>query len=127
MSTIDPKVIAVAAGIRQSIEQNAGPGSSVNSHPNPFFVNVTGSVDLYKAAEAALSRAAQFEASVAAAFEFDIKKVATKLIAELTEGATSIEDAFARIKAKAGGEIQASAGVIEAATARVEKTLAPVL
>jgi hypothetical protein len=51
VSDINPTVVRVAAAIRRSFEMNAGPGTSVQAHPNQFFVNLNGAVDLYKAAE----------------------------------------------------------------------------
>lgn len=66
MSTTNPKVIQVAYAIRRSLQVNAGPGSSVNSHPNPFMINVIGEVDLYKAAEMAAQAASDYDAAEAA-------------------------------------------------------------
>jgi len=59
----DPKVIAVAMALKQSLEMNAGPGAAINAHPNAFFLNVNGAVDLYKAAEYAVARVASYEAN----------------------------------------------------------------
>ena len=61
MSEIDPKAIAVAMAIKRAFEVNATAGSSVNAHPNAFFLNVLGAVDLYKAALSVLSTLEQLE------------------------------------------------------------------
>jgi hypothetical protein len=85
----DPKAIAVAVAIRQSIERNSGPGTAINAHPNPFFVNVSGSVDLYKAAEAALSRIAAYdevEAVRAAAAAREEQRVVDETAASAKDG-----------------------------------------
>lgn len=117
MST-DPKVISVAQAIKQSLEQNAGAGSAINAHPNMFFLNVNGAIDLYKAAEAALKRADAYEDGVRSRFEAAVRKLGEKIESEFKEGAVSIEDAIARLKAKAGGELIAAEGVVEEAVAR---------
>jgi hypothetical protein len=116
----DPKVIAVAMAIKQSLEMNAGAGSSINAHPNAFFLNVNGAVDLYKAAEAALRRAEHYVAGVAARFDSEVKTFVEKLLAEGRAGAVSIEDALARLKVKAGGELLVAEGVIEEAVRKVD-------
>jgi hypothetical protein len=113
----DPKVIAVAMAIKQSLEHNAGAGSAINAHPNAFFLNVNGAVDLYKAAEAALRRADQYVEGVKANFDAAVKEFLNKIEAEFKAGAVSIEDALARLKVKAGGELLAAEGVIESAVA----------
>lgn len=119
----DPKVIAVAMAIKQSFEQNAGAGSAINSHPNAFFLNVNGAVDLYKAAEVALARAEQYVEGQRANFELLVQMLANKIGTELRGGAVSVEDALARVKTKAGGELLAAEGVLEEAKARVAKIL----
>lgn len=119
----DPKVIAVAFALKQSLEQNGGAGSSINAHPNQFFLNVNGAVDLYKMAEAALARAVSYEENLRTQFEDGVKVLANKIGAELRMGAVSVEDALARLKTKAGGELLAGIGVLEEAVSRVEATL----
>jgi hypothetical protein len=118
----DPKVIAVAMAIKQSFEQNAGAGSSINSHPNAFFLNVNGAVDLYKAAEVALKRAESYEENFKAQFEANVRAFYDKLDAEIKSGAVSIQDAIARIKTKAGGELLAAEGIVDEAIARTKGT-----
>lgn len=115
----DPKVISVAQAIKMSFEVNAGAGSSVNAHPNAFFLNIAGAVDLYKAAEAALHRAAAYDKSLAATFEFNVKHLVNRIREEMNAGAVSVADAVARIKTKAGGELLAAEGVLEEAIAWV--------
>jgi hypothetical protein len=121
----DPKVIAIAMAIKQSLELNAGPGSSINAHPNAFFLNVNGAVDLYRAAERALAAADRYVEGVKVRFEAEVKLMYNKLLTELKNGAVSIEDALARIKAKAGGELLASEGVLDSAIERVHQVFVP--
>lgn len=116
----DPKVIAVAMAIKQSLEMNSGAGAAINAHPNAFFLNVSGAVDLYKAAEAALARVEHYTAAVKERFDLDVKLFFNKIETEFKAGAVSIEDALARLKAKAGGELLAGAGVIMTAVAKAE-------
>jgi hypothetical protein len=120
----DPKVIAVAMAIKQSLEMNTGSGGTVQAHPNAFFLNVTGSIDLYKAAEAALRRVDSYAVAQAEAFEYNVAQLANKIGAEIRQGAVSVEDALARVKTKAGGEIIAAEGVLEEATTRAAAVLA---
>jgi hypothetical protein len=44
------------SAIRQSLQTHAGPGSSVNAHPNPFMLNVNGELDLQKAAQTVIAQ-----------------------------------------------------------------------
>jgi hypothetical protein len=53
---IDGRTMLVVSAIRQSIEMSSGPGTSVNRHPNAFFLNVIGELDLLKAAELVIRR-----------------------------------------------------------------------
>jgi hypothetical protein len=53
---IDGRTMLVVAAIRQSLQTNAGAGSSINMHPNPFFLQVNGEVDLLKAAELVIQK-----------------------------------------------------------------------
>ena len=119
----DPKVIAVAMALKQSLEINAGPGAAVNAHPNAFFLSVNGAVDLYKMAEAAIRRVDQYVKNVAERFEADVKDHVQKIEGEIMAGAVSVEDALARLKTKAGGELLAGEGVIEAAVAKIKTAI----
>lgn len=53
---MDTRLLTVIGAIRQEIQQSVEPGLSVNSHPNPFFLSVIGSLDLRKIAERVLQR-----------------------------------------------------------------------
>jgi hypothetical protein len=64
---IDGRVVLVVSAIRQSLQVNAGPGSSINAHPNPFFLQVIGEVDLLKAAETVIQRLAEYDKAQAEA------------------------------------------------------------
>lgn len=59
--SIDGRLMAAVGALRQSIEMNGGPASSVNRHPNAFFLNVIGEVDLLKAAELILRRVGEYD------------------------------------------------------------------
>jgi hypothetical protein len=111
--TVDAKLMAVVAAIKQSIETSGTPGLSVNGNPNPFFLNVIGAIDLQRAAEHVLARLEAYDEQVKAKFEADVKKVYDKLTAEIKAGAVNTEDAMARIYAK--GELLVTAGAKEAA------------
>jgi hypothetical protein len=50
--------------MKQSLQQAGGPGSSVNSHPNPFFLNVTGEINLKHMAELVIQRIEAYEADL---------------------------------------------------------------
>lgn len=88
--SVDAKVMTVVAAIKQSIETSAGPGVSVNSHPNPFFINVSGAIDLKNAAVVILARLEEYEvafkkrieAAIAAA-DAEALKVAAKVVDEV--------------------------------------------
>lgn len=85
--SVDAKLITVVQAIKQSIETAAGPGVSVNSHPNPFFLNVNGALDLKHAATLILQRLEEYEAAFKAKIEKSIKAAETeaaKIITEVT-------------------------------------------
>ena len=73
--SVDAKLMTVVSALKQSFEQSAGPGVSVNNHPNPFYVNVNGAIDLKHAATLILQRVEEFEASIKAKVEAEIKKL----------------------------------------------------
>jgi hypothetical protein len=77
--SVDAKLITVVQAIKQSIETSAGPGVSVNSHPNPFFINVNGALDLKNAATLILQRLEEYEAALKAKIEKSIKEAETKI------------------------------------------------
>lgn len=53
---LDARTLTAISAIRQAIQQSPEPGLSVNSHPNPFFLSVIGSIDLRKIAELVIER-----------------------------------------------------------------------
>jgi hypothetical protein len=114
----DPKAIAVARSLRQSLEQNAGAGSAINSHPNPFYAIVSGPVDLLKMAEAALAGAERYEASVKANFESAVKAFIVKIRAELAAGAKDIGAALTSLKQKG---VEPAEDVVDAAVLKVKE------
>ena len=59
--SIDAKVMTVVAAIKQSLQMSGSPGSSVNTHPNPFFINVQGEVNLKHAAELVIQRLGEYD------------------------------------------------------------------
>lgn len=71
--SVDAKMMTVVGAIKQSIETAAGPGVSVNSHPNPFFLNVNGALDLKHAATLILQRLEEYEAALKIKIEKSIK------------------------------------------------------
>lgn len=78
--SVDAKVMTVVSAIRQSLQTSAGPGSSINSHPNAFFLNVTGEINLKHAAELIIVRLEEYEAAVKARIEKSIKEAEVKII-----------------------------------------------
>ena len=54
--SVDAKIMTVVSAIKQSLQSACGPGSSVNTHPNPFFLNVAGEINLKHAAELIIAR-----------------------------------------------------------------------
>jgi len=84
--SVDAKVMTVVGAMRQSIEQSSGPGVSVNSHPNPLFLNVNGALDMKHAAVLIIQRLEEYEAAVKAKIEKSIKAAeaeATKVVDEV--------------------------------------------
>lgn len=79
--SVDAKIMTVVSAIRQSLQQSAGPGSAVNSHPNPFFLNVSGEMNLKHAAELIIARLEEYEAAIKAKVEKSIKAAETKILA----------------------------------------------
>lgn len=59
--SVDAKIMTVVSAIKQSLQTSTGPGSAVNTHPNPFFINVTGEMNLKHAAETILARLEEYE------------------------------------------------------------------
>ena len=80
--SVDAKIMTVVSAIKQSLQSSGGPGSSVNSHPNPFFLNVTGEINLKHAAELIIQRVEEYEAALKVKIEKSIKEAAAKYQAE---------------------------------------------
>jgi hypothetical protein len=83
--SVDAKIMTVVSAIKQSLQTSGGPGSSVNSHPNPFFLNVTGEINLKHAAELIIQRVEEYEAALKARIEKSIKETEAKVAAEAKE------------------------------------------
>jgi hypothetical protein len=81
--SIDAKIMTVVSAIKQSLQTSAGPGSSINSHPNPFFINVTGEVNLKHAAELIILRLNEYEEALKAKIEKSIKAAETAAVDEV--------------------------------------------
>jgi hypothetical protein len=79
--SVDAKIMTVVGAIKQSLQMACGPGSSVNNHPNPFFVNVTGEVNLKHMAELVIARVEEYEALIKAKIEKSIKDAEAKNVA----------------------------------------------
>jgi len=76
--SVDAKVMMVVSAIKQSLQTSCGPGSSVNNHPNTFFLNVNGEVDLKHAATLVITRLEEYEADIKAKIEKSIKEAQAK-------------------------------------------------
>jgi hypothetical protein len=72
--SVDAKVMTVVGAMKQSLQQAGSPGSAVNNHPNPFFLNVSGEVNLKHMAELVIQRLEEYEAALKAKVEAAIRK-----------------------------------------------------
>jgi hypothetical protein len=79
--SVDAKIMTVVSAIKQSLQMSGSPGSSVNSHPNPFFLNVNGEIDLKHAATLIVQRLEEYEAALKARIEKSIKEAEAKAAA----------------------------------------------
>jgi hypothetical protein len=61
MTDIDQRLMIVVSAIKQSIQMGTSPGLSVNTHPNPFFLHVSGEIDLKAMAERVLERVGAYD------------------------------------------------------------------
>jgi hypothetical protein len=77
--SVDAKIMTVVSAIKQSLQSSCGPGSSVNNHPNPFFLNVAGEMNLKHVAELVITRLEEYEAAIQAKIEKSIKEAEAKL------------------------------------------------
>jgi hypothetical protein len=124
--SVDAKIITVVQAIKQSIETAAGPGVSVNAHPNPFFINVNGALDLKHAATLLLQRLEEYEAAVKAKIEKSIKAAETRVLGVGTEVKAEIEapaKAVQAEEAKVAGEVKAEESKAVAAAGSVKGAL----
>jgi hypothetical protein len=71
--SVDVKVMIVVSAIKQSLQSSCGPGSSVNNHPNAFFLNVSGELNLKHMAELVIDRLEGYEAQLKAVIEKEAK------------------------------------------------------
>jgi len=90
--SVDAKIMTVVSAIKQSLQMAGGPGSSVNSHPNPFFINVTGEVNLKHAAELIITRLEEYEAAIKARIEKSIKEAEAKAALEVKKIGGELSD-----------------------------------
>lgn len=51
---VDAKLVCVIGALRHGLQTLNSPGLSINTHPNPFFLNVNGEIDLKHVAERVL-------------------------------------------------------------------------
>jgi len=77
--SVDAKIMTVVSAIKQSLQSACGPGSSVNTHPNPFFLNVAGEINLKHAAELIIARLEDYEAAIKAKAENELAKAEREL------------------------------------------------
>ena len=61
MTEVNAREMAVVNALKHAIVTSGSPGLSVNTHPNAFFLNVIGEVDLLKGARAALAAVDQHD------------------------------------------------------------------
>ena len=73
--SVDAKIMTVVGAIKQSLQTAGSPGSSVNTHPNPFFLNVSGEINLKHAAELIIQRLEEYEAVLEAKVRAQIAKI----------------------------------------------------
>ena len=84
--SVDAKIMAVVMAVKQSLQMASGPGSSVNTHPNPFFLNVTGEINLKHMAELVIQRVEEYEAALKAKIEKSIKAAEAAIARESADG-----------------------------------------
>ena len=77
--SVDAKIMTAVSAIKQSLQTSCGPGSSVNNHPNPFFLNVAGELNLKHMAELVITRIEEFEAALKARAEKDFEALEKQL------------------------------------------------
>lgn len=82
--------MTVVSAIKQSLQTSGGPGSSVNAHPNPFFLNVTGEMNLKHMAELVITRLEEYEAAVKVKLEKEFAALGAQIGAKVIEGEASV-------------------------------------
>jgi hypothetical protein len=82
MTEIDAKIMAAVSAMKQSLQQSGSPGSAINNHPNPFFLNVSGEVNLKHMAELVIQRLEEYETALKAKIAAAIRKAESGLDAE---------------------------------------------
>lgn len=87
--SVDAKLMTVVGAIKQSLQSSCGPGSSVNNHPNPFFLNVAGELNLKHVAELVITRLEEYDAALKARIEKSIKEAEARVSATTDEGFAS--------------------------------------
>lgn len=65
MTEVTARAMTVVRALKHAIVTSTAPGLSVNTHPNAFFLNVIGEVDLLKAAQFALVELDRFDKDAA--------------------------------------------------------------
>jgi hypothetical protein len=73
--SVDAKIMTVVSAVKQSLQMSGGPGSTVNSHPNPFFLNVTGEINLKHMAELVIQRVEEYESALKAKIEKELQAI----------------------------------------------------
>jgi hypothetical protein len=95
--SVDAKIMTVVGAIKQSLQMSGGPGSSVNSHPNPFFLNVTGEMNLKHMAELVIQRVEEYEAALKVKIEKELKAIEAEQAKLRSEVAKTVTDAKAEL------------------------------
>jgi hypothetical protein len=66
MSEVNARLVTIIQAIKHAIITSNAPGLSVNTHPNPYMLNVIGTIDLQRAAEEITKQLGAFDAHAAA-------------------------------------------------------------
>jgi hypothetical protein len=105
--SVDAKMLTVVNAIKQSLQMSGGPGSSVNTHPNPFFMNVTGEINLKHMAELVVTRVEEYETLIKAKVEAALAAV-KNAEAEAAKRVEADAAAFNAAMAKGVAEVKAA-------------------
>lgn len=82
MTEVTAREMALVRGLKHAIVTGSAPGLSVNAHPNAFFLNVIGEVDLLRAAKAGLVELDQFDKEAAARAAKKEAETAAKVVSD---------------------------------------------